>query len=391
LRYIDAQVTIICRCYIVGEAPPQAGVLWRLALAAVCIKASSYAVKGRHEQYQVDGGLLLVGELARTFVPLLLAVLTNHGRRLLHGRSQCEHRSSLLRVVELVSVAFVATYWALQRLGDDAALPHAELITAARMLLPRAVYVATLLAIATSVLLAMRSSNGGAPGSAATVQLFERLYRALWPSVTLVLGPNGSMAMLLMDLETASVGYALNASPTTAGASRRSWSLSTAVCWSLMTLQFFFATGHDWSFSDLQFEAAFIGFEQFNYLAGSTLLTLNTFASAVMLAVALPATVVPFSAARDNEAHRHLSSAILAYVAFFAVTITLTAIFVLIERRHLMMWRVFAPKYVFDAAFVLVLDVLALLVAALLFLVSVPSSPLPPSSRSVEAKADKRQ
>jgi len=41
---------------------------------------------------------------------------------------------------------------------------------------------------------------------------------------------------------------------------------------------------------------------------------------------------------------------------FFTITATCTIGFVYIARHHLMVWRVFAPKYLFETCFLLVVD-----------------------------------
>jgi hypothetical protein len=45
-------------------------------------------------------------------------------------------------------------------------------------------------------------------------------------------------------------------------------------------------------------------------------------------------------------------------------------VFVFLQRRHLMVWRVFAPKYVFEAIFLLVVDLLLIAVVWLLHTIS---------------------
>jgi GPI ethanolamine phosphate transferase 3 subunit O len=147
------------------------------------------------------------------------------------------------------------------------------------------------------------------------------------------------------------------------------------ICCALLVLQFFFVTGHEWSLSSLQIEAAFIGFEQFNYWIGATLLSINTFAACIMGTIGLA--IMSLSSGRQQEtaepdavvAMHRTAANLLLLVGFFATTIMLTAIFVYIERRHLMMWRVFAPKYVFDTMLVLVIDVLVMGVLIALVLV----------------------
>eukprot|EP00960_Hanusia_phi_P027238 746715-Hanusia_phi.AAC.1 len=46
---------------------------------------------------------------------------------------------------------------------------------------------------------------------------------------------------------------------------------------------------------------------------------------------------------------------------FASLNLVATSIFVAIERRHLMVWAIFAPKLVFDIAICLVLNVMTLM------------------------------
>jgi hypothetical protein len=68
---------------------------------------------------------------------------------------------------------------------------------------------------------------------------------------------------------------------------------------------------------------------------------------------AVPCTSLPWSI------HRTL----LFFACFHSLRILLTMINATLQRRHLMVWAIFAPKYVFDGVATLVMDILALVVA----------------------------
>ncbi|CAN0213897.1 unnamed protein product, partial [Discosporangium mesarthrocarpum] len=51
---------------------------------------------------------------------------------------------------------------------------------------------------------------------------------------------------------------------------------------------FFFLTGHHNQFSRLQYSAAFIGFDEFNFQVGGILLFLNTFGTEILATLTLP-------------------------------------------------------------------------------------------------------
>eukprot|EP01133_Synstelium_polycarpum_P006808 gene6808-7913_t len=62
-------------------------------------------------------------------------------------------------------------------------------------------------------------------------------------------------------------------------------------CWGFLGLLHFFSTGHDSSFNAIQFESAYVGFEEHVYWRGALLVILNTFASPIFFALVLPVVV----------------------------------------------------------------------------------------------------
>ncbi|CAM9828783.1 unnamed protein product, partial [Ectocarpus fasciculatus] len=63
---------------------------------------------------------------------------------------------------------------------------------------------------------------------------------------------------------------------------------AVAVSWSVVGRAFFFLTGHHNQFSRLQYSAAFVGFDEFDFKVGGVLLFLNTFGTEILAALALP-------------------------------------------------------------------------------------------------------
>jgi GPI ethanolamine phosphate transferase 3 subunit O len=51
---------------------------------------------------------------------------------------------------------------------------------------------------------------------------------------------------------------------------------------------YFFATGHHTQFNRLQYSAAFVGLDDFDFLAGGALLLVNTFGTELVFALTLP-------------------------------------------------------------------------------------------------------
>ena len=93
----------------------------------------------------------------------------------------------------------------------------------------------------------------------------------------------------------------------------------------------FYETGHLSAFSSIRFDSGFIGFQSAtSYVLTGLLIVINTFGSFVLVMLSFP------------ERAKQLRF-------LFSLFYFCTSIFVFVSRRHLMVWRVFAPKYIFDA------------------------------------------
>ncbi|XP_076139610.1 GPI ethanolamine phosphate transferase 3, catalytic subunit [Alosa pseudoharengus] len=174
------------------------------------------------------------------------------------------------------------------------------------------------------------------------------------------------------------------------------------VLWSLAACQFFHATGHLPTFASLQWGAAFVGFPDGHTgtLLPATLVTLNTFSSHILFALACPLLLFwPLVAeVRCNKSGRsggeesedvvmemrlrenpqQFSSALLQLAARYlfvcGAQVFASVCAAAVLRRHLMVWQVFAPKLMFEASGFLVGSVFLLLGVALVLRVDVAVS-----------------
>ncbi|TVU22402.1 hypothetical protein EJB05_32095, partial [Eragrostis curvula] len=142
----------------------------------------------------------------------------------------------------------------------------------------------------------------------------------------------------------------------------------SVVQWSLLAVCLFYLTGHWCTFDGLRYGAAFIGFDHFDIIRQGLLLSIDTFGvSHILPILSLPfiALVWCRTASKDNKVKdviiNNLTQVLLMYGLITAITATLTIICVTIQRRHLMVWGLFAPKYVFDAIGLLLTDLLIFL------------------------------
>lgn len=141
--------------------------------------------------------------------------------------------------------------------------------------------------------------------------------------------------------------------------------------WNLLAVCLFFATGHWCAFDGLRYGAAFIGFDEFVLVRQAILLTIDTFGfSHILPVLALPFLAVCNFLFGQNDHGKdfrftQLSQMYMMYGLITATTVTVTIICVTIQRRHLMVWGLFAPKFVFDVVGLVLTDVLICLASLL--------------------------
>ncbi|XP_073907643.1 GPI ethanolamine phosphate transferase 3 isoform X2 [Castor canadensis] len=159
--------------------------------------------------------------------------------------------------------------------------------------------------------------------------------------------------------------------------------------WALMATQTFYSTGHQPVFPAIHWHAAFVGFPEGH--GSSTwlpalLVGANTFASHLLFAVGCPLLLLwpflcesqgprkgrqplgseaearvrseeeekePLMEMRLRDAPHHFNAALLQlglkYLFVLGIQILACALAAFILRRHLMVWKVFAPKFIFEA------------------------------------------
>ncbi|KAL3621584.1 hypothetical protein CASFOL_036496 [Castilleja foliolosa] len=147
--------------------------------------------------------------------------------------------------------------------------------------------------------------------------------------------------------------------------SSHSYALSVTQ-WSLLAVCMFFCTGHWCTFDGLRYAAAFVGFDEFNLIRQAVLLTIDTFGFSHILPIfGLPLLFACCYPLKKNKRlfSLRLCQVYLMYGLITAITVTFTMLCVTVQRRHLMVWGLFAPKFVFDVVGLLLGDSLILLSA----------------------------
>lgn len=131
----------------------------------------------------------------------------------------------------------------------------------------------------------------------------------------------------------------------------------------------YFATGHQAAFNTIQWSTAFIGFPRLLYPFSPFLVALNTLgASHVLIPLSIPLFVFwnLSPALKDQPAlvvPRNLLRAGAAYISYQAAVALSSAAFAAFFRRHLMVWKIFAPRFMLAGISVLATDVVMVVLA----------------------------
>ncbi|CAI2185548.1 2541_t:CDS:2 [Funneliformis geosporum] len=125
------------------------------------------------------------------------------------------------------------------------------------------------------------------------------------------------------------------------------------VVFSLCGTLFFFSTGHQATIPSIQWSAGFIGIDEANFTITPILVTLNALSSQILFTCAIPLLVFwnKSPTTLGNSIYYSLTTTILYFILYNSVITTSTAICAAWFRRHLMVWKVFAPRFMLGEIF----------------------------------------
>jgi phosphatidylinositol glycan class O len=119
----------------------------------------------------------------------------------------------------------------------------------------------------------------------------------------------------------------------------------------------FFTTGHQAVLSSIQWNAAYIPLLDVVYPWSPLLMLLNTFGAQILCAAAVPLTVLWKRPARETKTlWGDVLRACLTYVLYYNVMAVATTMWAGHLRRHLMLYRVFMPRYLLASVVLVVVD-----------------------------------
>lgn len=157
--------------------------------------------------------------------------------------------------------------------------------------------------------------------------------------ITIVTGPSTASTAVLMVVQTAALSQMMEA-----GGNREIDAPVMAALWRLAIRHVFFATNHHCSFNRLHFSAAFVATETFEFHIAGASLFMNTFGWEIIGTTL----VLVLSRTCRGKARR----SVWTWFCFYQWTETVASCMsVSVMKRHLMVWAIFAPRFMFAAVF----------------------------------------
>lgn len=300
------------------------------------------------------------------YILQLLPMLALIGLAYLLYKSTADGSSQrICRIVVMGTIAsyvLIVVHWA----SESNMLGLAQ-INAARNVIPRIIYA---IGIGQMLLLAFSQlCNGSKVNNRSLFSKTVSMLSAWSPTVTILSGKQGPLITLASILGGYCIVMLQNIEEESDGTAKPSVVNPLSVTeWSLLALSMFFCTGHWCAFDGLRYGAAFIGFDEFVLIRQAILLTIETFGFSHIIPIfGLPFLVLRRKLFAQKELLVQLSLAYMMFGLIMAATVTVTILCVMIQRRHLMVWGLFAPKFVFDVAGLVLTDVLICLASLYYF------------------------
>jgi phosphatidylinositol glycan class O len=122
----------------------------------------------------------------------------------------------------------------------------------------------------------------------------------------------------------------------------------------------FFTTGHQATLPSIQWDAAFIPFSTVIYPWSPIVVIVNTFGSHILIALAIPLLALWNHHPTENDILARTAAVVTIFLLEQTVVTTSSVIFAAYFRRHLMVWKIFGPRYMMAAIVLLVTDLVVL-------------------------------
>ena len=125
----------------------------------------------------------------------------------------------------------------------------------------------------------------------------------------------------------------------------------------------FFKTGHQATLSSIQWESAFVPLSTIQYPWSPLLVVLNSFGAQIIATVAVPLIALWKQSPKKKGLLGDVTRAAATFILYHAVINLATTMWAGHLRRHLMLYRIFSPKFMTAAAVLLVVDLFVTTIA----------------------------
>ncbi|KAL9122170.1 MAG: hypothetical protein Q9187_001271 [Circinaria calcarea] len=126
---------------------------------------------------------------------------------------------------------------------------------------------------------------------------------------------------------------------------------------------YFFKTGHQATLSSIQWDSAFVPLKTIRYPWSPLFVIMNTFGAQILTVIAVPLLVLWKQPPKKQGLLGDVVKAMATHVSYYAVINLATTMWAGWLRRHLMLYRIFSPRFMTGAAVLLVVDLAGILVA----------------------------
>ena len=126
---------------------------------------------------------------------------------------------------------------------------------------------------------------------------------------------------------------------------------------------YFFKTGHQATLASIQWDSAFMAAKSTASPWAPLVMMLNTFGPQMLAVIAVPLVVLWKAPATKNGLLSDIARAMAHFVLYHAVINLATTMWAGHLRRHLMLYRIFGPRFMMGALVLIVVDVVGILVA----------------------------
>ncbi|KAF2854918.1 hypothetical protein T440DRAFT_197829 [Plenodomus tracheiphilus IPT5] len=125
----------------------------------------------------------------------------------------------------------------------------------------------------------------------------------------------------------------------------------------------FFKTGHQATLASIQWESAFIPLSTIRYPWTPIIVLLNTFGAQILCAVAVPGLVLWKVQVQKKSLLSMLAKGLATHVLFYATVNLATTVWAAHLRRHLMLYRIFSPRWMVGSVVLLSVEIVGVFVS----------------------------